>query len=113
MIFIFVFLIAALGIGLLVSTVAKTQQQAMMLAVTLTSMPAILLSGFVFPIESMPPVLQMVTYIIPARFFLIALRGIFLKGIGLGILWPEFVALILFALILMVIATLRFKKRLD
>ena len=113
LIFIFIFLIAALGLGLLVSTVAKTQQQAMLMAMTLTSLPAILLSGFVFPIESMPPVLQLFTYIVPARFFLIALRGIFLKGIGFGILWPELLALIIFGLVLMTVAALRFKKRLD
>ena len=98
---------------MLVSTVAKTRQQAMLLAITLTSLPAILLSGFVFPIESMPPVLQLFTYIVPARFFLIALRGIFLKGIGFGILWPELLALIIFGLVLMTVAALRFKKRLD
>ncbi len=113
MLFILIFLVSVLGIGLFFSTIAKTQQQAMFMVLPVTSLPAILLSGFVFPIESMPHFLQMVTYLIPARFFLVALRGIFLKGVGLTVLWPEAVVLIFFSTVLMTAATLKFKKRLD
>jgi len=111
--FIMIFLIATLGIGLLISTIAKSQQQAMLLAASLTAMPAVLLSGFVFPIESMPKILQLITNLIPAKFFLVALRGIFLKGIGLDLLWQQAVALLIFATVLLTVASLRFKKRLD
>ncbi len=113
MLFILVFLVSVLGIGLFFSTIAKTQQQAMFMVLPATSLPAILLSGFVFPIESMPHFLQIVTYLIPARFFLVALRGIFLKGVGLSVLWPQAIILIVFSTVLMSAATLKFKKRLD
>ncbi|MGE5558369.1 MAG: ABC transporter permease [Bacillota bacterium] len=111
--FIIMFLLAILGFGLFVSTIAKTQQQAMFLAISLTAMPAILLSGFVFPIESMPWPLKLLSYLVPARYFLVSLRGVFLKGVGFEILWPEFLALTIFACILLTMAALRFKKRLD
>jgi ABC-2 type transport system permease protein len=113
MLFILIFLISVLGIGLFFSTIAKTQQQAMFMVVPATTLPAILLSGFVFPIESMPHFLQGVTYLIPARFFLIALRGIFLKGVGLAVLWPQAIILVIFSTVLMIAAALKFKKRLD
>jgi ABC-2 type transport system permease protein len=113
MVFIMIFLVSVLGIGLFFSTIAKTQQQAMFMVLPVTSLPAILLSGFVFPIESMPHFLQFVTYLIPARFFLVALRGIFLKGVGFNVLWPEAIILICFSTALMTAATLKFKKRLD
>jgi ABC-2 type transport system permease protein len=112
-VFILIFLIAVLGIGLFFSTIAKTQQQAMFMIIPATTLPAILLSGFVFPIESMPLFLQFITYFIPARFFLIALRGIFLKGVGLEILWPQALILLIFSTVLMTAAALKFKKRLD
>ncbi len=111
--FTMIFLIATLGIGLLISTIAKSQQQAMLMAASLTAMPAVLLSGFVFPIESMPKFLQLITNLIPAKFFLVALRGIFLKGIGLDLLYQQAIALMIFALVLLIVASLRFKKRLD
>ena len=85
----------------------------MFMVVPATTLPAILLSGFVFPIESMPHFLQLVTYFIPARFFLIALRGIFLKGVGLAVLWPQAIILVIFSTVLMIAAALKFKKRLD
>jgi ABC-2 type transport system permease protein len=111
--FIIIFLVSVLGIGLFFSTIAKTQQQAMFMVLPATSLPSILLSGFVFPIESMPQFLQVITYVVPARFFLIALRGIFLKGVGLEVLWPQAIILLIFSVILMSAATLKFKKRLD
>lgn len=113
LLFILIFLVAVLGIGLFFSAIAKTQQQAMFMVLPATTLPAILLSGFVFPIESMPPLLQYVSFIVPARFFLIALRGVFLKGVGLDVLWPEALILIVFSTLLMTVAARKFKKRLD
>lgn len=111
--FIIIFLIAALAMGLTFSTIAKTQQQAMLMTMTATLLPAILLSGFVFPIETMPFCLQLISNLIPAKYFLIALRGIFLKGIGLQILWPQLLSLVIFAGFFTTIAAVRFRKRLD
>jgi len=111
--FILLYLVAVLGIGLFFSTVAKTQQQAMFMVMAATVIPAILLSGFVFPIECMPRALRLLTNLVPAKFFLIALRGIFLKGVGLSVLWPEAVKLFLFVIILSLLVAVRFKKRLD
>lgn len=112
-IFILVFLTAALAMGLTFSTIAKTQQQAMLMTMSATLLPSILLSGFVFPVETMPLFLRLVSYLVPANYFLIALRGIFLKGIGLQILWPQLLSLALFAGFFAVVAAVRFKKRLD
>lgn len=99
--------------GLTFSAIAKTQQQAMMMTMTATLLPAILLSGFVFPIETMPLVLRLISNLAPAKYFLVALRGIFLKGIGLQILWPQLLSLVLFAGFFAAVAAIRFKKRLD
>ena len=87
-------LLTILGIGLLISTVSRTQQQAMM-TTFFFFMPAILLSGFLFPIANMPQAVRWLTYLNPMRYFLVILRGVFLKGIGMGILWPQMVALAL------------------
>jgi ABC-2 type transport system permease protein len=111
--FVTVFLVTTLGIGLTVSTIAKTQLQAVMMVSTLTTVPAIFLSGFIFPIEKLPAWIQILSNIAPAKFFLIALRGIFLKGTGLAVLWPEFLKLSSFAGFLLVYSALKFKKRLD
>lgn len=111
--FIIIFLTAALAMGLTFSTIAKTQQQAMLLTMTATLLPAILLSGFVFPIETMPLPLRLISNLVPAKYFLIALRGIFLKGIGLQLLWPQLISLVLFAGFFTATAAIRFKKRLD
>ena len=88
------FLVGALGLGLLISSVAETQQVAFQLALLASFLPTLMLSGFIFPIASMPAVLQAITYVVPARYFLIALRGIVLKGVGLSIIWPQLVALV-------------------
>ncbi len=111
--FIIIFLTAALAMGLTFSTIAKTQQQAMLMTMTATLLPAILLSGFVFPIETMPLFLQLISNLIPAKYFLVALRGIFLKGTGLQILWPQLLSLVLFTVFFATVAAVRFKKRLD
>ena len=106
------FLVTTLGIGLLISTVANTQQEAM-LTTMFTILPSIFLSGFFFPLAAMPAVLQWISYAIPLRYFLIIVRGIILKGVGAGALWPEIIALTLFAAVVMGAAALRFRKSLD
>lgn len=106
------FVASTLGIGLLVSTIANTQQEAMLTAF-FTLLPAIFLSGFLFPLEAMPDWLQAVSYLIPLRYFLIIVRGIILKGIGIDALWGEVAALAIFAVVIMGAAALRFRKRLD
>ena len=107
-----IYLLSTLGLGLFVSTISKTQQQAMMTAIFFFLTPMIYLSGFVFPIENMPQWIQSLTYLIPLRYFLIIVRGIFLKGIGLEILWPQALALFAWGLGMLTLATLRSSKRL-
>jgi len=107
-----VYLLTTLGLGLFVSTISNTQQQAMMTASFFFLIPMVFLSGFVFPIENMPAVVQPVTYLIPLRYFLVILRGIFLKGVGLEVLWPDALALLCWGLSIVVLATLRSSKRL-
>ena len=107
-----VYLMTTLGLGLFVSTISATQQQAMMTASFFFLIPMVFLSGFVFPIENMPAVIQPVTYLIPLRYFLVILRGIFLKGVGLEILWPDALALLAWGVGILVLATLRSSKRL-
>jgi ABC-2 type transport system permease protein len=106
------FLMSSLGIGLLISTVSRTQQQAMMSAFFVI-FPAMLLSGFAFPIDSMPPAIQWVTYINPMRFFLVIVRAIFQKGVGIEILWPQLLALLIIGVTILGTAILRFKKTLT
>jgi ABC-2 type transport system permease protein len=108
-----VYLLSTLGLGLLVSTISKTQQQAMMTAIFFFLTPMLYLSGFIFPIENMPAWIQPLTYLIPLRYFLIIVRGIFQKGIGLDILWPQALALFAWGAIVLALATLRSSKRLG
>jgi len=107
-----IYLLSVLGIGLFISTIAKTLQQAMM-ATFLYYMPAVLLSGFMFPIENMPTVFQYVTYANPLRYFLVIIRGIFLKGNGITILWPQMAGLLILGIVVITVSSLRFKKRLG
>jgi len=107
-----VFLMAALGIGLLISVVSTSQQTAMTVAVLATVLPSMLLSGFIFPISAMPAVLQWLTNVIPATHFLVIARGIFLKGSGLSLLWPQALVLLLYGLLMLGLSSLRFRKRL-
>jgi len=107
-----IFVTAALGIGLLVSTVAPTQQLAMLAAMLVSQLPTVLLSGFMFPISSMPPAVQIITYIIPARHFIQILRGIILKGNGLAQVWEPSLGLLILAVLLLGLSTARFKKKL-
>ena len=106
------FLLSTLGIGLFISTVSKTQQQAMMTTFFFI-LPFFMLSGFVFPIANMPEVVQWLTYLNPLRYFLVIIRGIFLKGVGLHILWPQYVALAVLGIMVFTGAVGRFRKRLD
>ena len=106
------FLVCMLGVGLLISTISSTQQQAMVTAFFFI-MPAITFSGFGFPIATMPQWLQYATYLSPLRYFLVVLRGTYLKGVGLDILWPQMAAMAALGLGLLAIAVLRFQKALD
>ena len=106
------FILSSLGIGLLASTIAKTQQEAM-LTVMMTILPTIFLSGFFFPIDAMPKFLQILSYVIPLRYFLVIIRALMLKGVGAGALENEIIALSVFAVVIMGAAAARFRKRLD
>jgi len=106
------YLLSVLGIGLFISTFARTQQQALMTTI-LFYMPNILLSGFVFPIKNMPEFFQILTYGIPLRYFLVIIRGVFLKGIGVDILWTQMFALLIIGTVVITLSALRFKKRLG
>ena len=105
-------LLSGLGIGLFVSTIANTQQEAM-LTVFMTMLPSIFLSGFFFPLESMPVILQWVSYIIPLRYYLVIIRALLIKGVGVEAIWNEIIPLIVFGLVIMTAAAFRFHKRLD
>jgi ABC-2 type transport system permease protein len=105
-------LLSGLGIGLFASTIANTQQEAM-LTVWMTLLPSIFLSGFFFPLEAMPKVLQWISYIIPLRYYLVIIRALLIKGVGAGPIWSEILALALFGIAIMGAASVRFRKRLD
>jgi ABC-2 type transport system permease protein len=105
------FLVGALGFGLLISSVAETQQVAFQLALLTSFLPTLMLSGFIFPITSMPTFLQLITYIVPARYFLVALRGIVLKGVGPDVFWFDLVALGVFAVVILGLASLRLRRQ--
>lgn len=106
------FLMTSLGIGLLASTLANTQQEAM-LTVWMILLPSLFLSGFFFPLEAMPKVLQWISYAIPLRYYLVIIRSLMVKGVGFAALRQEFLALTVFGIAIMTIAAMRFKKRLD
>jgi ABC-2 type transport system permease protein len=107
------FILTTLGLGLFVSTISKTQQQAMMTAQFFIFLPFIFLSGFTFPIENMPKLIQYITYVIPLRYFITIIRGIFLKGVGFAELWRESLALLIFGVAILTLSVLRFRKRLG
>jgi len=106
------FLMSSVAIGLFISTICSTQQQAQ-ISTFFFAMPAFILSGFAFPIESMPEWIQYLTYVNPLRYFLIIIRGVFLKAIGLNILWPQMLALGVLGTLMIVLSSLRFQKRLK
>lgn len=108
-----VFLLGSLGFGLLISTIAQTQQVAFMIAAIATMLPTFILSGFVFPIRNMPTWVQAVTYLIPARYFLVALRGIILKGAGFSAFWDQILFLLVYAVLTLSISSARLRKLLH
>jgi ABC-2 type transport system permease protein len=105
------FLVGALGLGLLISSIAETQQVAFQVALLTSFLPTLMLSGFIFPIASMPPFLQGITYAVPARYFLVALRGIVLKGIGVAVIWPQLAALAIYAAVVLLLASARLRRQ--
>jgi ABC-2 type transport system permease protein len=107
------FVLSTLSMGLLISTISHTQQQALMTAQLFVFFPWMMLSGFTFPIENMPTSIQLLTYLIPLRYFIEIIRGLFLKGVGLDILWHQGLALLGFGVGLLTISVLRFRKRLS
>jgi len=107
------FLLSTLGLGLLVSTLVQNQQQAMMGAALALMVPMILLSGLIFPIENMPRAMQVFTYAIPLRYYAEIIRGVFLRGSGLAVLWPQAATLLGMGLAILAVAAARFRKRLD
>jgi len=106
-----VFLLSSLGCGLLISTISETQQQAMM-TMFFFFFPATLLSGFMFPIANMPQIIQYLTYANPMRYFLVIVRGIFLKGTGFDILWPQMLGLLIIGIFTLSLAAHRLRKTL-
>lgn len=105
------FLICALGVGLLVSTIADNQQVAFQIATLVSTLPAIILSGFIFPIRSMPIAIQIATNMTPAKFFVRSLRGIMLKGVGLSAFWQDWVAMAVFAIVVIGLSVLRMRRQ--
>jgi ABC-2 type transport system permease protein len=108
----FLFLLSSLGIGLLASTIANTQQEAM-LTVWMLMLPSIFLAGFFFPLEAMPKILQWISYIFPLRYYLVIIRSQMLKGVGISAYQTDLIALAVFGIAIMTMAALRFRKRLD
>lgn len=106
------FLVGALGLGIFISAAVKSQVLATQIAMVATYLPAVLLSGFLFDIASMPPALQGVTFLVPARYFVTVTRGIFLKGVGPEVLWPQALLMLAYAVIGLTLATRVFKKEL-
>ena len=107
------FLVAGMSLGMLISIVSRSQLLASQVAMVMTFLPAVLLSGFIFEISSMPNPVQLVTYLVPARYFVTLLRGIYLKGVGLNVLAGEVLLLILFAVIIVALAQMKFRKKLE
>jgi ABC-2 type transport system permease protein len=107
------FIINALSLGILISTVSKTQQTAMMISLMGLMLPVIILSGFIFPIASMPFPLQVISNAIPAKWFIIILKGIMLKGVGISLIWKETLILIGMTLFFMGLSVKKYKIRLE
>jgi ABC-2 type transport system permease protein len=108
-----IFLMTTLGLGLFISTISRTQQQAMMTAIFFFMLPMMFFSGFVFPIENMPAIIQYVSYIIPLRYYFVIVRGLFLKGVGMSVLWPQALALLIFGSVILSMSVIRFQKKLE
>ncbi len=108
-----IYLVSTLGIGILISTIAKTQQVALLAAMVVTFLPSIFFSGFVFPIENMPVLLQWLSSVVPAKYFMTIVRSIYLKGTGLTTFWVDLLIMLLLAILLIAISSKKFKKSLD
>lgn len=109
----FLYILSTLGLGLFISTISKTQQQAMMLSIFVILVPMVYLSGFAFPIENMPKAIQFISYFIPLRYFINIIRGVILKGIGFYELWLDALALLFMGIIILFLSAKRFQKRLE
>jgi len=109
----FLFVLSTLGLGMLISTVSKTQQQAMMISIFLVMMPMVFLSGFAFPIENMPQIIQYITYLIPLRYFMTIIRGVILKGTGFETYYMELIILFFMGTLILVVSSLKFSKKLE
>jgi len=107
-----VFMLGTLGLGLLISTVSRNQQQAMMSSAFIM-IPMFLLSGFAFPIENMPRIIQAVTAFIPLRYYIVVIRGVFLKGVGIAVLWDEALAMFGLGAVLLGLSVIRFRKKIE
>jgi ABC-2 type transport system permease protein len=107
------FILTTLGLGLLVSTIAKSQQQAMLIAQFFFMFPFMILGGFAFPIANMPYIIQLVTYLFPLRYFLVIVRGIFLKGSGIAELWTQALPLLVIGVSIFALSVFRFRKKLE
>jgi ABC-2 type transport system permease protein len=112
-IFALLYLIASLGTGVFVSTIADTMQTAMLAAIFISLLPSILLSGFVFPLENMPLPIRIISHFFPGRYFVTAIRGIYLKGVGLSVLWPEALMLLCFSTAIVLLSASRFQEKLG
>ncbi|MEW6681488.1 MAG: ABC transporter permease [Nitrospirota bacterium] len=106
-----IYVVCTVGLGLLISTVTRSQLVAMLLALIVTLMPSFLFSGFLFPIFTMPEMMQMYTYLFPARYFIEIVRGILMKDVGLEVVWPQFALLLVYTAIVFAVATLQFRKK--
>jgi ABC-2 type transport system permease protein len=109
----FFYILSTLGLGLFVSTISKTQQQAMMIAVFAVMMPMVFLSGFAFPVENMPKIIQYISYIIPLKYFINIIRGVISKGLGFSELWLNAAVLLAMGVVILLLSSLRFQRRLD
>ena len=107
------YLTSSLGTGVFVSTIADTMQSAMLAAIFISLLPSVLLSGFIFPIENMPVAIQLITYLFPGRYFVTAIRGVYLKGVGLSVLWPEALMLLCFTTAIVWLSASRFQEKLG
>jgi ABC-2 type transport system permease protein len=108
-----VFLSAAISLGVLISVISDSQQVAFMIATMMSLLPSVILSGFIFPIESMPPIIQIISNITPVKFYIITLRAIILRGVGLSAFWEQWVYLILFTVTFLTLAAVGFLKQLK
>jgi ABC-2 type transport system permease protein len=108
-----VYMVGTVGIGLLFSTIANSMQVATLLVWLTTMLPSFMLSGFVFPIDSMPKALQYISLVVPARYYLDITRGVFLKGTGINVLWPQLSVLAAFGVFFFAVSSMRFRRQVS